>query len=72
MENGVSETKTGTEEKSICSEKLAKLRDKTGMHLYRTEQSKCRQPVITHSKRKKTESPPAHQTTALSHSAKVL
>lgn len=45
MENGVSETKTGTEEKSICSEKLPKLRDKTGMHFYRMEQSKCRQPV---------------------------
>lgn len=45
MENGVLETKTGTEEKSICSEKLQKLRDKTGMHFYRMEQSKCKQPT---------------------------
>lgn len=72
MENGVSETKTGTEEKSICSEKLPKLRDKTGMHFYRMEQSKCRQPVTNSQQEEEDRTPPAHQITGLSHSAKVL
>lgn len=72
MENSVSETKTGTEEKSICSEKLQKLRDETGMHFCRMEQSKSKQPV-TDSKRRTTESPPhARQIAGLSHSAKRL
>lgn len=42
MENDVSETKTGTEEKSLCSEKLEKL-NKIGMYFYRMERSKCKQ-----------------------------
>jgi hypothetical protein len=72
MENGVSETKTGTEEKSLCSEKLPKLRDKTRMHFYSMEQSKCKQPVAPSQQEEEDRIPPARQVTGLSHSAKCL
>lgn len=52
MEN-VSETKTGTEEKSVCSETLQKLCNKTGMHFCRTEQSNANNQWLTHSKRRR-------------------
>lgn len=67
----MSETKTGTEEKSLCSETLQKLCNQTGMHFYRTEQSKWEQPVTNSRERKKT-GPPAHQIIGLSHSAQFL
>lgn len=67
----MSETKTGTEEKSLCSETLQKLCNQTGMHFYRTEQSKWEQPVTNSLERKKT-GPPAHQIIGLSHSAQFL
>lgn len=68
----MSETKTGTEEKSLCSETLQKLCNKTGMHFYRTEQSKWEQPVTNSQREEEDRIPPAHQIIGLSHSAEFL